>query len=92
MPCFLHSKGPGTLSPPTRAAGIKAPSGLLAAVVAAVAPATSQGPIRWGELARDQLTHDQLTHDQPTLQETQDVLTSNTGLLLEMVMYQGANL
>ena len=39
-------------------------------------------PIRWRELAREQLT----------CQETQEVLTSNTSLLLEMVVYQGANL
>ena len=68
------------------------PSGLLAAPAdrdgssgassAAVVPATQQGTIRWGELARDQLT----------CQETQEVLTSNTSLLLEMVVYQGANL
>ena len=50
--------------------------------MAAVVPATQQGPIRWGELARGQLT----------CQETQEVLTSNTSLLLEMVVYQGANL
>ena len=42
---------------------------------AAVVLATQQGPIRWGELARDQLT----------CQKTQEVLTS---LLLEMVVYQ----
>ena len=45
-------------------------------------PTTQQGPIRWAELAREQLTY----------QETQDVLTSHTDLLLEMVIYQGANL
>ena len=45
-------------------------------------PATQQGPIRWGELALEQLT----------CQETQEVLTSYTGLLQEMVVYQGANL
>ena len=50
--------------------------------MAAVVPATQQGPIRWGELA----------HDELTCQETQDVLTSHSGLLLEMVVYQGANL
>ena len=78
----------------TQVASLKAPSGSLAAPVvrdgssgastaaAAVVPATQQGPIRWVELAREQLT----------CQETQDVLTSNTGLLLEMVAYQGANL
>ena len=76
-------------------AGVKAPSGSLATPVAldgsseasttaaaAVVPATQQGPIRWAELAREQ----------KTCQETQDMLTSNTGLLLEMVVYQGANL
>ena len=47
-----------------------------------VVPATKQGPIRWAELARDQLT----------CQEIQELLTSNTGLLVEMVVYQGANL
>ena len=47
---------------------------------AAVVPATQQGPIRWVELAGEQLT----------CRETQDVLTSHTGLLL--VVYQGANL
>ena len=46
---------------------------------AVVVPATHQGPIRWRELAREQLT----------CQETQEMLTS---LLLEMVVYQGANL
>ena len=45
-------------------------------------PATQQEPVRWGELAKDLLT----------CQETQEVLTSNTSLLLEMVVYQGANL
>ena len=45
-------------------------------------PATQQGPIRWGELAREQLT----------CQETQDMLTRHTGHFLEMVVYQGANL
>ena len=53
-----------------------------ASTAAAVVPATQQGPIRWGELARDQLT----------CQETQEVLTSNTSLLLEIVVYQGAHL
>ena len=47
-----------------------------------VVTAIQQGPIRWAELAREQLT----------CQEMQDMLTSNTGLLLEMVVYQGANL
>ena len=75
-------------------AGVKAPSRSLAAPVArdgssrastaaaAVVPTTQQGPIRWAELSREQLTY----------QETQDVLTSHTDLLLEMVIYQGANL
>ena len=53
-----------------------------ASSTAAVVPATQQGPIRWEELARDQLT----------CPETQDVLTGHTGLLLEKVVYQGANL
>ena len=42
-------------------------------------PANQQGPIRWAELA----------HEQLTCQETQDVLTNHTGLLLEMVVYFG---
>ena len=53
-----------------------------ASTAAAVVPATQQGPIRWGELACDQLT----------CQETQDLLTGHTGLHLQMVVYQGANL
>ena len=52
---------------------------LHASTTAAVVPATQQEPIRWGELTRNQLT----------CQETQDVLTGNTHLLLEIV---GANL
>ena len=82
-----------SLSRSTQVAGIKVPSGLLAtpetldgsseaSTAEAVVPATQQGPIRWGELAQEQLT----------FQETQDVLTSHTGLLLEMEVYQGANL
>ena len=73
-------------------ADVKAPSRSLAAPVAqdgssgastaVVVTAIQQGPIRWAELAREQLT----------CQEMQDMLTSNTGLLLEMVVYQGANL
>ena len=70
------------------------PSGSLAATVArdgssgastavaTVVPATQQGPIRRAELAREQLT----------CREMQDVLTNHTGLLLEMVVYQGAKL
>ena len=67
---------PSTPSHPT----VEAPS---STVVAAVVPATQQGPIRWEELARDQLT----------CQETQGLLTSNTGLLVlvETVVYQGAS-
>ena len=73
----------------TQVAGVKAPYGSQAtpvardgssgasSTVAAVVPATQQGPIRWGELACDQLT----------CQETEDVLTNHTGLLLEMVVY-----
>ena len=90
------SRPPEELSLPrsTQVAGVKVPSGSLASpadrdgssgasrAVAAVVPATQQGPIRWGVLARDQLT----------CQETQEVLTSNNSLLLEMVVYQGANL
>ena len=90
------SRPPEELSLPrsTQVAGVKVPSGSLAApedrdgssgastAAAAVVLATQQGPIRWRELARDQLT----------CQETQEVLTSNTSLLLEMVVYQGANL
>ena len=75
-------------------AGLNVPSGSLAApaarngcskaskAVAAVVPATQQGPIRWVELAGEQLT----------CRETQDVLTSHSGLLLEIVVYQVANL
>ena len=78
----------------TQVASVKTTSVLLAApvawdgssgastAVAAVVPAIQQEPIRWAELAPEQLT----------CQETQDVLTSHTGLLLEMVVYQGANL
>ena len=85
------SRPPEELSLPrsTQVAGVKVPSGSLAApaekdgssgastVAAAVVPATQQGPIRWGELARDQLT----------CQETQEVLTSNASLLLEKVVF-----
>ena len=90
------SRPPKELSLPrsTQVAGVKVPSGSLATRVArdgstgassaaaAVVLATQQGPIRWAELARDQ----------PTCQETQELLISNTGLLVEMVVYQGANL
>ena len=58
---------------------LEAPS---STVAGAVDPATQQGPISWEELGRDQLT----------CQETQGLLTSNTGLLVEMVVYQGAQL
>ena len=90
------SRPPEELSLPrsTKVANVKVPSRSLAApadrdgssgastVAAAVVPATQQGPVRWGLLAKDQLT----------CQETQEVLTSNTSLLLERVVYQGANL
>ena len=78
----------------TQVACVKAPTGSLAApvawdgssgastAVAAVVPATQQGPIRWAELAGEQLT----------CQEMQDMLTSHPGLLPEMVVYQGDNL
>ena len=51
-------------------------------MAAAVVPATQQGPIRWQELARDQLT----------CQRTQELLTSNTGLQMELVATQGVQL
>ena len=85
------SRPPEELSLPrsTQVAGVKVPAGSLATpeardgstgassgAAAAVVPAIQQGPIRWGELARDQLT----------CQETQEVLTSNTCLLLKMVV------
>ena len=73
------SRPPVELSPPGDGSTGASPA---VAAAAAVVSATQQGPIRWEELACDQLT----------CQETQELLTSNTGLLVELMVYQGAQL